>query len=276
MNNPLSNVDISGFAMTYTDVQISINRFENLLDWLDGIYNTYLSSGCINFLSGGHDDKFEKIGEIGGLYISHNTETGVFKFFNNNATQVQNSVTYLESEQDGVECVIPVNVYNVFFDSKAYYYHKPSVQGQFPIDLKVNSFLFYPARFGDPRDNGKRKHAGCDIYAPVGTKVRAVKDGKVVRNPYRFFRNSFALEVDHGDFIARYSEIDVVDNIKEGSLIEQGQIIGAISDLSLNKSMLHFEMYSGIANGPLTNRLNLPYLRRNDLMNPTHFLKYGN
>ena len=133
----------------------------------------------------------------------------------------------------------------------------------------------YPGRFGDSRDGGSRKHGGADLYAPVGTNVYAVKGGTVIQNPYKFYRGSYAIEVNHGNFVARYSEINVASGLRAGSIITQGQLIGTVADLSLNKSMLHFEMYSGSATGPLTNRANLPYMRRSDLIDPTHFLNFG-
>ena len=147
--------------------------------------------------------------------------------------------------------------------------------GRFPLDERVNSYLEYPGRFGDSRDGGSRKHGGADLYAPVGTNVYAVKGGTVIQNPYKFYRGSYAIEVNHGNFVARYSEINVASGLRAGSIITQGQLKGTVADLSLNKSMLHFEMYSGSATGPLTNRANLPYMRRSDLIDPTHFLNFG-
>jgi len=38
------------------------------------------------------------------------------------------------------------------------------------------------------------------------------------------------------------------------------------------RTMLHFEMYSKKATGPLTNKQNPPYKRRSDLIDPTQFL----
>jgi RHS repeat-associated protein len=144
---------------------------------------------------------------------------------------------------------------------------------KFPLDNRVNSFLEFPGRFGDRRDNGRRTHAGIDLYAPVGTNVYALRSGIVLQNPYIFYNGSYALEVNHGSFIARYCEINVKIGIQQGSKIIQGQLIGTVADLSLKNSMLHLELYSGRGVGPLTNRSNPPYMRRNDLIDPTPLIK---
>jgi len=57
-----------------------------------------------------------------------------------------------------------------------------------------------------------------------------------------------------------------------GDDVRSGQIIGHIADIQQKQSMLHFEMYSGNESGSLTNKSNMPFQRRSDLMNPTNFL----
>lgn len=91
----------------------------------------------------------------------------------------------------------------------------------------------YPGRFGDPRNGGSRKHGGVDLYALVGTNVYAVKGGVVIQDPYRFYRGLYAIEINHGNFIARYCEINVVNGLRAGSTITQGQLLGTVADLAL-------------------------------------------
>jgi murein DD-endopeptidase MepM/ murein hydrolase activator NlpD len=154
------------------------------------------------------------------------------------------------------------------------------------------------ASFGANRSNG-RKHAGCDLYwTPDGglfyktsyhsynnnTPVYAVADGKVLDFSY-FYLGTYELVIDHGDFTARYGEIDenVPAGIKVGARVKAGQQIGIMGDLQMSSgtwSMLHFEVYSNKKSGRLTNTSNTSYLhvpnakyqRRGDLMDCRPFL----
>jgi murein DD-endopeptidase MepM/ murein hydrolase activator NlpD len=77
----------------------------------------------------------------------------------------------------------------------------------FPLKEKPKgSYHEAPRNFGARRSHGKRKHAGCDLYAAVGTGVYAVADGTVLA-AYPFYLGTWAVEVDHGDFIVRYGEV---------------------------------------------------------------------
>lgn len=128
--------------------------------------------------------------------------------------------------------------------------------------------------FGSGRSNG-RKHAGCDLYSPIGTEVFAMAAGTIIQPVYAFYAGTYALEVDHGTFVARYGEIkkDVADKFETGESVAQGQLLGYVGDLiNIRASMLHLEIYTGAATGALTDRSNKPYQRRSDLTDPTPYV----
>lgn len=84
-------------------------------------------------------------------------------------------------------------------------------------------------RFGSNRASG-RKHAGIDLYAPTGTAVRAMAAGRVL-NVYAFYRNTYAIEIDHGSFIARYGEVDkdVRQHFKRSAMwVARGDKLGKV------------------------------------------------
>jgi murein DD-endopeptidase MepM/ murein hydrolase activator NlpD len=131
-----------------------------------------------------------------------------------------------------------------------------------------------PRYFRCPRGHG-RLHAAVDLWAPHLTPIRAIADGTVIQAPYYFYLGTNALEVNHpGIGVVRYGEIDMkkVVHLKGGDKIKQGDIIAYVGLLTLNTTMLHFELYSGKEKGPLTVHTP-PFQRRADLVNPTTFME---
>ena len=137
-----------------------------------------------------------------------------------------------------------------------------------------------PRAFASPRDGGARLHAGCDLYFPVGTWIHAIADGTVIRGPYAFYCQTFALEIDHGSFLARYGEIQSKTAVKAGDHVRAGQKIAQVGHLvgiQVPSDMLHLELYDKSKSGPLTvgsgsdsaMRDGRPFMRRKDLMDPT-------
>lgn len=143
----------------------------------------------------------------------------------------------------------------------------------FPLHFRPKeSYKESPRSFGSGRPKG-RLHAGCDLYAPAGTPVLAVDDGTVliVRE---FYENTWQITVDHGEYWVRYGEVSpkIPKGIKPGAVVSKGQIIAHVGFLArLNKSMLHFEMFTGKKPGELSNKTK-PYNRRADLIDPTSYL----
>lgn len=123
--------------------------------------------------------------------------------------------------------------------------------------------------FGASRDGGHRRHAANDLVEYPGNPVYAVADGRII-DYYEFYYSSYAVVVDHGGFVVRYGEIsDLWKGLQVGDYVKAGQKIGVVSYLH----MLHFEKFRGTHYGPLTNRRNFPYQRREDLVKPTEFLQ---
>ena len=139
--------------------------------------------------------------------------------------------------------------------------------------------------FGARRSGGARAHAGCDLYAPVGTPIHAISSGTVTLGPYLFYAGTYALEVDHGTFLARYGEIQQKTLVKAGDRVEAGQPIAKVGKLiGMKNAMLHLELYDKSASGPLTVKnkstkrtaKGVPFMRRADLIDPTQRLNDWN
>ena len=119
----------------------------------------------------------------------------------------------------------------------------------------MSDWTHSPRAFGSNRNNGRRAHAGCDLYFEKGTWIYAIADGTVTRGPYPFYCETFALEVDHGEFLARYGEIQKTTTVKEGDRVHAGQQIAKVGHLigiQVPSDMLHLELYDKSASGPLT------------------------
>jgi murein DD-endopeptidase MepM/ murein hydrolase activator NlpD len=132
--------------------------------------------------------------------------------------------------------------------------------------------------FGSRRSKGARAHAGCDLYFPPGTTIHAITSGTVTLGPYPFYDGTYALEVDHGAFVARYGEIQRSAMVSQGDRVTAGQAIAKVGKLnSITNSMLHLELYDKSATGALTVKNNqtkraangMPFMRRRDLIDPT-------
>jgi murein DD-endopeptidase MepM/ murein hydrolase activator NlpD len=137
-----------------------------------------------------------------------------------------------------------------------------------------------PLAFASPRAGGARLHAGCDLYFPKGTPIHAIADGVVMRGPYAFYCQTFALEIDHGLFVARYGEIQSKTEVSAGAAVKAGQKIASVGHLvgiQVPSDMLHFELYDKSLSGPLTvasdsgsaMKNGVPFMRRKDLIDPT-------
>lgn len=131
-----------------------------------------------------------------------------------------------------------------------------------------------PCSFGSKRDGGKRKHAGCDLYAPKGSPVVTIYPGTVL-GVYEFYGKADAVEIDHGVFgVIRYGEIIASEKVHLGKVMGEGDVIGAITNLvgmGNIHPMLHLELYSGKEKGKLT-VIGNEFRRRADLLNPTALL----
>ena len=92
----------------------------------------------------------------------------------------------------------------------------------YPLETKITS------DFGKKRVyNGSLKsyHSGTDYRAKVGTKIKAINNGKVVIAKNRFYAGN-SIVLDHGNGIySGYYHLSKM-NYKEGDLVKKGDIIG--------------------------------------------------
>ena len=127
-------------------------------------------------------------------------------------------------------------------------------------------------RFLASRSDGKRFHAGVDLWANHHDPVVACEDG-VIKKFYHFYRGTYCLIVEHQDLVINYGEV-AKDSMKKlglkiGSAVKAGQKIGFVGKMFYS-SMLHFETYKA---GTRSNkRFKVGRKPPPELLNPTNYL----
>lgn len=119
-----------------------------------------------------------------------------------------------------------------------------AVYSVFPVSGKGNNAIW--SFFGDPRDGGRRKHKGVDIFARRGTPIVAAMDGTVrsVRN-----RGLGGKQVWLSDTKRRqslyYAHLDS-QYVAEGARVKAGDTLGTVGNTGNARNTaphLHFSIY---------------------------------
>lgn len=153
---------------------------------------------------------------------------------------------------------------------------------------------------------GRRLHAGCDLYAPIGTPILAIAEGTVILPAYNFYEGTDAIEVFHpGIGVVRYGEVlkekdyathqaavrrehtkhGITGNqnaagqlrppvLRAGQAVTEGMLLACVGKLTIPRfpySMVHFELYDEAARGQNLSGGGL-YMRNRHLVNPTNLL----
>ena len=92
-----------------------------------------------------------------------------------------------------------------------------------------------------------RIHKGVDFAAKVGDEALSIGNGKVVKvvsdTAYGYY-----IEIDYGDFIARYCGLEQGTTVIIDDVVSKGDVVGKIASVpceSKQESHLHFEIIRG-------------------------------
>lgn len=103
--------------------------------------------------------------------------------------------------------------------------------------------------FGASRANGKRHHAGVDLYAPRGSIVLSPEDGTVIASqrfngPYAY---ALLIQLDSGPVVL-LGEVEPdswrMFNADPGARVARGQPVARVGINPGGSQMLHYEMYT--------------------------------
>lgn len=135
---------------------------------------------------------------------------------------------------------------------------QPEMKQQFPFIIKIYSqpMYFFPVSGGnnksvqsfwaDPRDTGSRSHEGVDIFAPKGTPVVAVSDGRISSTGEGGLGGKQVWLMD-GLFGKRvyYAHLDSIA-VTKGKRVKTGDTIGFVGNTGNAETTpphLHFGIY---------------------------------
>ena len=121
--------------------------------------------------------------------------------------------------------------------------------------------------WGDRRDGGRRKHKGNDVFAPRGTPLVAVADGRVtrVRNGGLGGKTVWLRDGEGRPFNYYYAHLDS-QYVRRGQLVRRGDTLGTVGNTGnahTTPPHLHFGIYQpGGARDPF------PFLKDPDRIPP--------
>jgi peptidoglycan LD-endopeptidase LytH len=115
----------------------------------------------------------------------------------------------------------------------------------FPVPGK--DFSSIASFFGDPRDGGRRRHEGVDIFAPRGTPALAVGPGRVTRTGTNRLGGKVVWVTDHErGYNYYYAHLDS-QLVYPGKRVQAGDTLGLIGNTGnaiTTPPHLHFGIYA--------------------------------
>lgn len=115
-----------------------------------------------------------------------------------------------------------------------------------PVDGKIGTGFTTDSLIYSETLEEWTSHSGIDILAKEGTLVKAVKSGKITE-VYKDDIWGIVVLIDHGDgVITKYASLDAEDIVKEGAIVNRGDIIGKVGRSATIEMMMephvHFEV----------------------------------
>jgi len=146
---------------------------------------------------------------------------------------------------------------------------------RFELQITTEPVLLFPVAgkdekaiqsfWGAPRDGGRRKHEGNDIFAAKGTKLLAMTDGTITRvNNGGLGGKTVWLYDRERDLRYYYAHLDE-QLVSKGQRVWRGDVVGTVGNTGNARTTpphLHFGIYAGSATDPY------PFLQRPDALPP--------
>ncbi|CAN5260870.1 hypothetical protein BH24PSE2_BH24PSE2_19040 [soil metagenome] len=127
--------------------------------------------------------------------------------------------------------------------SASAYELKVEIEAAYPFPVREHDITAVRSFFGDPRDGGSRRHEGVDIFAPRGTPVLAVADGRATSRRSRLGGNTVWLRGRGAAYY--YAHLDEVA-VSAWERVEAGDVLGYVGNTGnarMTAPHLHFGVY---------------------------------
>jgi peptidoglycan LD-endopeptidase LytH len=123
-----------------------------------------------------------------------------------------------------------------------------SVEGDSPLSFPVldGGLQSIGGVFGDPRDGGRRRHEGVDIFAPRGTPVIAVTAGQVTRVSEDNIGGKVVWLSDANSGLSYYYAHLDEHRVRQGEWVKPGDVLGTVGTTGNAQGTpphLHFGIY---------------------------------
>jgi peptidoglycan LD-endopeptidase LytH len=127
--------------------------------------------------------------------------------------------------------------------------------GHLTVRTTIAASLLFPVSgsqgiqsvFGDPRDAGRRRHEGVDIFAKAGTPVVAASDGFVSRVGENALGGQVVWVWDVSRGVRYYYAHLQQQLVSAGTLVRRGQVLGTVGNTGNARTTpphLHFGIYA--------------------------------
>jgi murein DD-endopeptidase MepM/ murein hydrolase activator NlpD len=115
----------------------------------------------------------------------------------------------------------------------------------YPVPVEGVPLARIPPSFHAPREGGRERHQGIDIFARRGTAVRSAAWGVVVKIEEQRRGGRVVLVLGRGSILFFYAHLDSwAPGLHVGQLVEQGALLGRVGDTGNARGTpphLHFE-----------------------------------
>lgn len=149
--------------------------------------------------------------------------------------------TYVDTMRTGIGQIYACNFYHAKQWQQAYYFEAGELHTYFdengkslrkaflkaPLNYKRISSHFSYAR-KHPVFKIVRPHTGVDYAAPTGTPVVSIGDGVVIEKGYKGQAGNMVKIKHNSTYTTAYLHLSKYGDIKQGSRVRQGQIIGYV------------------------------------------------